>query len=99
MKIINNGRNKSERGRGYEAGRENGRPGDLDTERNQPCGIRLYNLTEALTSGQKDGASPGIPEYVDIVQIRGQRSCGDLCGDYGLPRACEGATAGGGSKD
>jgi len=31
VKIINNGRNKSERGRDYEAGRENGRPGDLET--------------------------------------------------------------------
>ena len=71
MKIINNGRNKSERGRGYEAGRENGRPGDLDTERNQPCGNRLYNLRETPTSRQKDEASPGIPEYVDIIQIRG----------------------------
>lgn len=70
MKIINNGRNKSERGRGYEAGRENGRNRDLDTERNQLCGIRLYNLGEALTSRQKDEASPGIPEYVNLVQIR-----------------------------
>ena len=71
MKIINNGKNKSERGRGYEAGRENERNGDLDTERNQPCGVRLYNPRETLTSRQKDEASPGMPEYVDIIQIRG----------------------------